>query len=147
MRPHPAFAKRTMPPVHVLGEVRLRALCVDDLDRDYCAVMESAAEIRAADPSLTWPEGLTRADNLIDLAWHQREFRSRRSFAWVIEDMGGEYLGCLYVYPSITGDNSAEVNWWWRRGAVADDRKFRESLLAWVSGADWPDLRFTLPER
>jgi hypothetical protein len=146
MRPHPAFKDRSIPAVHILGEITLRALSVHDLDRDFSAVMESAADIKAANPGSSWPDGLTREKNLIDLAWHQREFEARRSFAWVIESEGGEYLGCLYVYPSIAGEQAADVVWWWRTGAVASRRSFREHLLQWLAGSDWPRLDYRLKD-
>ncbi|PRY26158.1 hypothetical protein CLV78_101252 [Aliiruegeria haliotis] len=144
MRPHPAFAKRKIPSEHDLGPVRLKALCVDDLERDFEAVMESAADIKAANPTMSRPDGLTLDKNLIDLAWHQKEFESRRSFAWVIEDGEGAYLGCLYVYPSITGEDAANVHWWWRTGVATDDPAFRTDLAEWLSGADWPPLDYRL---
>lgn len=140
MKPHPLFKNRTIPTVHVLGEFTLKALSIDDLERDFSAVMESAADIKAANPGSSWPEGLTNEKNLIDLAWHQREFEARRSFAWVIENIDGEYLGCLYVYPSIAGEKSADVVWWWRTGSVVSKDSFRKLLLEWVSGSDWPRL-------
>lgn len=144
MRPHPQFKARSIPLLHVLGDHTLRALNVGDLDRDFVAVMESAADIKAANPGSSWPDGLTRERNLIDLAWHQREFEARRSFAWVIENGDGMYLGCLYVYPSIAGEQAADVAWWWRTGAVIDARAFRERLLEWLSGPDWPRLDYRL---
>lgn len=147
IRPHPEFENWEVPHEYSLGTFGLRALSVDDLERDYSAVIESAADIKAANPSLNWPDGLTREKNLIDLAWHQKEFQTKRSFAWVIEDADGAYLGCLYIYPSIAGDRSADVSWWWRIGANADDREFRAHVLAWVSGSDWPALDFNLPDR
>ncbi|HVW91554.1 MAG TPA: hypothetical protein VHB74_03010 [Devosia sp.] len=131
----------------MLGEFTLRALSIDDLERDFSAVMESAAAIKAANPGSNWPEGLTKEKNLIDLAWHQREFEARRSFAWVIEDGDGEYLGCLYVYPSIAGETSADVVWWWRSGRATSDQSFRENLLAWLSAGDWPRLDYRLRGR
>ncbi|MEM1276397.1 MAG: hypothetical protein AAGH74_07715 [Pseudomonadota bacterium] len=112
------------------------------MDRDYAAVMESAAEIKAAFPQFTWPEGLTREDNLVDLGWHQREFTARRSFAWIIEDHGGQYLGCAYVYPSIEGDQGADVWWWWRTGIEVDRPAFRELFEAWLAGPLWPALAY-----
>lgn len=147
MRPHPLFKDRSIPTVHVLGDFTLRALSISDLERDFNAVMASAADIRAANPGSSWPEGLTREKNLIDLAWHQREFESRRSFAWVIEDAEGEYLGCLYVYPSISGEKSADVVWWWRTGTMASDQSFRMQLQSWLSGDEWPRLSYHLPKR
>lgn len=146
MRPHPDFRGSDIPAAHVLGAVTLRALCVDDLDRDYEAVMQSAADIRAANPEQTWPEGLTRSLNLLDLSWHQVEFASGRSFAWVIEDGAGAYLGCLYVYPLIGGTGAADVRWWWRTGSECDRKAFREALVSWLSGPDWPRLEYRLQD-
>lgn len=145
MRPHPLFKASSLPHVHALGEFTLRALTVGDLDRDFSAIMESAAEIKAANPGSHWPAGLTKEQNLIDLAWHQREFEARRSFAWVIENAEGRYLGCLYVYPSITGEKSADVVWWWRTGAGGAGQSFREHLVQWLAGRDWPRLDYILP--
>lgn len=144
MRPHPNFIKAEIPTEHILGAFHLKALTVNDLVRDFAAVMESATEIKAANPSLTWPDGLTLEKNLIDLAWHQREFEARRSFAWVIEGRDGTYLGCFYVYPSLTGDTCVDVVWWWRTGIVADTHDFRDRVQAWLSGDDWPDLTYNL---
>jgi hypothetical protein len=142
MKPHPLFKNQSIPAVHVLGDFTLRALSINDLERDFSAVMESAADIKAANPQSSWPEGLTKEKNLIDLAWHQREFEARRSFAWVVENVDGAYLGCLYVYPSIAGTKSADVVWWWRTGMVVSKQLFRERLLEWVSGSDWPRLTY-----
>ncbi len=144
MRPHPEFVDRQIPTEHQLGEFVLKALTVADQDRDYSAVMESAAEIQAAYPSLTWPDGLTPEAHLIDLAWHQKEFQARRSFAWIIEDCAGEYLGCTYVYPSILGDRTADVAWWWRTGVQADREGFREAFLDWLASSVWPPLNYRL---
>jgi hypothetical protein len=146
MKPHPQFKNRTIPSVHALGEFILRALSVNDLERDFSAVMESAADIKKANPGSSWPDGLTREKNLIDLAWHQREFEARRSFAWVIEGARGEYFGCLYVYPSIAGEISADVVWWWRTGMTVSEPAFRERLEQWLSGEPWPRLTYKLPQ-
>jgi hypothetical protein len=144
MRPHPLFKDHRIPQVHALGEFVLRALTVDDAERDFSAVIDSSADIRAGNPGSKWPEGLTKEANLLDLAWHQREFESRRSFAWVIETGGGEYSGCLYVYPSLTGEKAADVVWWWRTGTRVSKAHFRELLGAWFAERDWPQLRYDL---
>lgn len=144
MRPHPLFKDWATPRVQQLGACTLRMLTVDDVERDYLAVMESAAEIKSATPGSTWPQGLTRHENLLDLAWHQREFESRRSFAWIVEDDRGEYLGCLYLYPALTGEKSADVRWWFRTGMAVDKSAFRRLLQEWLAGPDWPELRYDL---
>ncbi|GLQ53810.1 hypothetical protein [Devosia nitrariae] len=146
MKPHPLFKNRSIPATRTLGEFTLKALSINDLERDFSAVVDSAADIKAANPGSSWPEGLTKEKNLIDLAWHQREFEARRSFAWVIEDIVGEYLGCLYIYPSIAGEKSADVVWWWRTGAVVSDESFRKQLLEWIAGGEWPRLIYNLQD-
>ena len=142
MRPHPAFKDWSIPRFHSLGEFTLKSLSLSDLERDFSAVMESAAQIKAANPGSSWPDGLTKEKNLIDLAWHQREFEARRSFAWVIENAQNDYLGCLYIYPSIAGENTAEVIWWWRTGSEVSKHAFKEQLVAWLAGTDWPRLDY-----
>jgi hypothetical protein len=144
MRPHPLFKDRSIPALHVLGDFTLRSLSINDLNRDFSAVMASAVEIKAANPGSSWPDGLTKEKNLIDLAWHQREFEARRSFAWVIESSNADYLGCLYVYPSIAGEPAADVVWWWRTGAVVSPRSFRLHLQQWLGSDDWPRLDYRL---
>ena len=94
---------------------------------------------------MVWPEGLTREKNLIDLAWHQREFEAHRSFAWVVENTAGDYLGCLYIYPSIAGERSAEVRWWWRSGMSVPKDAFQTHLVQWLASSDWPELTYKLP--
>ncbi len=52
-------------------------LTINDLVKDYDAVMSSVEHIRSSfnlDPEESWPEGLTLEEDLIDLGWHQREF-------------------------------------------------------------------------
>lgn len=142
MKPHPYFRDRSMPTVHPLGPFVLKALTVDDVERDFLAVMQSAADIKAMHPGSSWPDGLTRHENLLDLAWHQREFECRRSFAWIVEDAGGDYLGCLYVYPSIAGLAAADVKWWWRTGPDAPKATFPALLRDWLSSVDWPRLDY-----
>lgn len=147
MKPHPSFVDWNIPIEHRLGLVVLKALTTKDLDRDYTAVMQSAAEIRAANPNSNWPpDGLTREQNLIDLAWHQKEFEARRSFAWVIEDEKGAYAGCAYVSPSINGEKTADVVWWWRTGASVERQHFRNLFLEWLAGTDWPSLEYRAVE-
>ena len=64
-----------VPPVLEADTFRLRMLTVNDVIKDYDAVMSSAAHIRSVWPDSGWPSGLTLEQNLIDLGWHQREFQ------------------------------------------------------------------------
>ena len=145
MRPHPAFEGRAIPREAALGPFRMHWLTMADTEEDYEAVMESA-EALSAQSHDGWPEGLTLEENRIDLAWHQREFTCNRSFAWIVRDAGGAYLGCAYVYPSITGAPECEVRFWFRSGLepVPDRADFARRLMGWLSGPPWPDLAMRL---
>jgi len=113
MKPHPSFRHYDIPWTYRLGAFFLKALTIKDLDRDYAAVMEAAREIEPDHPDSNSPaDEMSHEQNMIDLAWHQREFAARRSYAWVIEDNLGEYLGCAYVYPAINGELVADPKWW-----------------------------------
>jgi hypothetical protein len=142
MRPNPFFETWSIPAKHELGRFTLKSLNIAENERDYLAIMESVENIRSATPHLTWPEGLTLEKNLVELAWHQKEFEARRSFAWIIENRGTEYLGCAYVYPSIDGSRSADVAWWWRRGYQDQHEDFGILFMNWLESEEWPDLEY-----
>lgn len=146
MKPHPAFADREIPERQTLGTFLLRRLGVEDLDEDMEAIRESEASLAGISGG-DWPVGLTREADLIDLAWHQREFEARRSFAWVIAD--GEtdaYLGCAYVYLAFDPQGPMEAWWWFRDGAKrrGDVAGFGALFEGWLSGAPWPALPFDM---
>src|SRR5215510_11038582 len=87
----------------------LRPLTVNDLIKDYDAVMTSTDRLVGfMNPSGTWPRRLTLEEDLIDLGWHQREFTMRHSFAYtVMSPDEQECLGCCYIYPSDNPDYDA----------------------------------------
>lgn len=91
----------------------LKALNVKDNERDYSAIMENVAKIQAAAPHLTWPEGLTLEENLIDLAWHQKNLKL-----------------------------AADVAWWWRQCKNNHHESFQKVLFDWLDGAEWPNLDY-----
>lgn len=110
MQPHPDLAASELPRALSLGAFQLTPLTGDHAEEDYAAVIASA-------PVLTgvfgdWPEGLTLAENRIDLAWHDREFTTRRSFSWIIRDAAGTYLGCFYVFPTLGARGTADAVIW-----------------------------------
>lgn len=71
----------------------------DDLDADLAAVNSSIETIQKTRGG-AWPqEELSKEFDFLDLAWHEREFRDRDSFAYVVYNADGEYIGCLYLYP------------------------------------------------
>lgn len=140
MQPHPAFAGSTIPCEAEVGGLRLRTLRRDDVEEDFRAVMETAARLRrlSAGYGGSWPEGLTLERNLLDLAWHEREFSARRSFAWTIRE-GGAYLGCAYLMPRWEPGTANAVHWF-REGEEARSAAFGPAFHAWVSAPPFPSL-------
>jgi hypothetical protein len=141
VRPHPAFVGREIPREQALGPFRLRWLTPEDLEEDYRAVMESAEALSVRSVS-GWPVGLTKEADAVDLAWHRREFEALRSFAWVVEDEGGAYLGCAYVYLDWSPEGPMLPVWWFRTSVAGrvDEADFRARFLDWISGPPWPAL-------
>lgn len=111
MTPHPDFANRDIPQHLDLGPYRLSILTGKDIDADYAAVTASAA-VLCGMFAVGWPDDLTRDDDLTDLHWHHREFTARRSFAWIIRDGEGLYLGCAYLFPDIAARGRGEAPFW-----------------------------------
>ena len=83
-----------VPLVLETAEFRLRPLTVNDLVKDYEAVMESVDHFTGLlSPSSPRPAGLTLEDDLIDLGWHQKEFRRRTSFAYTMMSLDARAQG------------------------------------------------------
>ena len=90
------------PPARVAGPgFHLRMLTIHDAVKDFDAVMAAGDRLKGVmEPGDTWPDGLTLEVNLIDLAWHQREFTIGHSFAYtVMNDDESRCLGCGYINP------------------------------------------------
>src|SRR4029078_440905 len=90
-----------IPPGIEHDRFRLWSLTVDDLIKDYEAVMSSADRLRECFPYWGWPDpGMPIKDDLIDLGWHQKEAMLRRSFNYaVMAPDESRLLGCVYVDP------------------------------------------------
>ena len=95
---------------------RLRMLSIDDVEKDYEAVMESR-ELLHAQFGGPWPrEGFTLEENLADLKRHQREFEQREAFAYTVVSLDeARVLGCVYINPSEDENADAEVYMWVRQ--------------------------------
>ena len=111
MKPHPDFIDVDLPRQVALPGFVLTPLGPSVVQEDFDNVTASTAVLKGTFGD-DWPEGLTLEDNAIDMAWHEREFTCRHSFAWVVRDPDGLYLGCVYIYPDIGTRGSAEVVTW-----------------------------------
>jgi len=111
MTPHPDFANLEVPTSLTLGTYHLGILTGADVEEDFEAVSRSQTVLQGLFGP-TWPEGLTLESNLTDLHWHHREFTAKRSFAWIIRDAGGTYVGCAYLFPDIGALGTGEAAYW-----------------------------------
>ena len=128
---------------------RLRMLTVNDVVKDYDAVMSSAEHIQQdVWPGSQWPTGLSLEQNLVDLGWHQKEFQRGTSFAYtVVEADESRVIGCIYIYATRKTDYDAEVYLWTRppeQLAWLDEDRLRETVRAWLA-AQWPFERPVFP--
>lgn len=139
----------TVPSVLETVEFRLRMLTVNDVVRDYDAVITSVEHLKNVWPGGQWPEGLTLEQNLIDLGWHQKEFQVRRSFAYtVVKPDESRVLGCVYINPTRRRGYDAAVFLWARQSELAgglEDRLYR-TVKEWVE-REWPFKNAAFPGR
>ncbi|MEE4300656.1 MAG: hypothetical protein V2J24_14555 [Pseudomonadales bacterium] len=131
-----------VPAVLETDRYRLRMLTVNDLVKDYDAVMSSAEHLRnEVFPGRSWPEGLTLEEDLVDLGWHQREFQRRTSFAYTVVELDeSRVIGCVYIYPTRKVDHDARVMLWTRPPAQLpwlDEARLRAVVRAWLAES-WP---------
>ena len=130
-------------------EFRLRMLTVNDVVKDYDAVMSSADHLVAIWPGSGWPDGLTLEQNLIDLGWHQKEFQSRRSFAYTVVTLDEtRVIGCVYINPTRKRGYDAEVYLWARESAIGSrpDMELYDAVNKWLE-ENWPFENMAFPGR
>jgi len=125
----------------------LRPLRASDAERDYDAVMSSAAELRRCRGS-EWPsDGFTLAENRADLERHEREHDRGEAFTYtVLAPDEACCLGCVYIVPVWpeatplcgTAACAACVGFWVRTSEQANDldRHLLAALREWL-GTEW----------
>ena len=125
---------------------RLRMLTVNDLVKDYDAVMTSRHDIQGVfGPASTWPEEeMSMEQDLVDLGWHQKEFQNRSSFAYTVMNLDESLcLGCVYIYPSKQTRTDAVVILWTRSGShLGADLLNR--VRHWIAD-EWPFKQVVYP--
>ena len=129
------------------SEFRLRMLTVHDVVKDFDAVITSVDHLKTIWPGGTWPVGLTLEQNLIDLGWHQKEFQTRRSFAYTVVSLSEDrVLGCVYIEPTRKQGYDAEVYLWARQSELAKglEERLYDTVRSWVAGA-WPFQHVAFP--
>jgi hypothetical protein len=126
---------------------RVRPITIHDVVRDYDAVMTSRERLWALfGEAWGWPAAdLTLEQDMIDLAWHQKEADLRRSFNFaVVSPDETRLLGCVYVDPPTKQGYDAELFWWARDEPLEEEvgRAARE----WLE-REWPFERVATPGR
>ena len=128
---------------------RLRMLSVDDVEKDYEAVIESRELLHTMFGG-PWPRpGFTLEENLIDLERHQQEFLSRKAFAYTVVSLDEtKILGCIYINPPETADSDAIVVMWVRQTEYDKglDETLFHSVRDWINSI-WPFRRVSYPGR
>ena len=138
----------TVPRLLDTGRLRLRPLTIHDAVKDFDAVMTSRAEIwELFGPGSGWPaETLSLEQDLIDLAWHQKEFEIGGSYTYTVESLdASQVLGCVYIFPPTQAGVDADVFYWVRSSELAGGlpEHLWEHLRRWL-GNDWGFKRLAL---
>lgn len=142
-------ARFEVPATLETSEFRLRMLTVNDVVKDYDAVMTSVAHLKTVWPGSTWPEGLTFEQDLVDLGWHQKEFQLRHSFAYtVVTPSESQVTGCVYINPTPKRGYDAVVYLWARQSELAGGLESRlyAAVQKWIA-KEWPFKKVAFPGR
>ena len=133
-------------------QFKLRMLSINDLIKDYDAVMSSVDHLRNTYSLISgsnWPVGLTLEEDLIDLGWHQREFTLRYSFAYTVMTLDQtRCLGCVYLEPSRKSSFDVVISMWVRVSELGNglDSDLYGVVKKWISEF-WPFTRPAYPGR
>ncbi len=137
-----------IPPVLETKHFRLRMLSVDDVEKDYKAVMETQERFHSMGSS--WPrEGFTIEENLADLERHQQEFLDREAFAYTVVSLDeSRVLGCVYINPAKSDEADAKVRMWVRQSEYDKglDAVLFTAVKKWIDSS-WPFTDVIYPGR
>ena len=128
--------------VSVGGRHHLRPIRASDVDLDLPAVMGSRERLWSVyGKAWGWPPpGMTREEDLVDLARHEAEIEAHESFNYaLLDDAETKLLGCVYIDPPEKVGADAEISWWVIDRLVGSDlaAALDELVPLWIA-ADWP---------
>jgi hypothetical protein len=118
----------------------LEPLGAEHNESDHAAWMSSIEHIRATPgwAGRDWPTPMSLDRNLGDLVEHAADFQARRGFTYtVLDPVGGEVIGCLYLYPPKREGYDVDVRSWVRSDRAALDGPLYRTVVAWL-GVCWP---------
>jgi hypothetical protein len=109
---------------------------------DHAAWTSSIGHIRSTPgfPDGDWPPvaGMTLEANLADLRRHADDFGRRKGFTFTVLDPADrDVIGCVYLYPSSSGQGDVTAQSWVRASRSQLDRPVAEAVAQWLS-TDWP---------
>jgi hypothetical protein len=127
---------------------RMRSITIHDAFKDYDAVMSSRQHLwQRFGSTWGWPsEDLTLEQNIIDLAWHQKEFQLRSSFDYAVMSLDDtRLLGCVYIDPPHEPDMDADVWYWVRQSELSNglEELLQQFVPDWLATV-WPFSRVML---
>lgn len=129
-------ADHIKPPFQVKTEKYiLRKLTVDEVDKDYQAVMSSKESLRKIFcDNDDWPsDQMTLEDNYNDLLEHQKEFDNREGFAYTLVTPDDQVcIGCVYIYPFIYGNFDCRVYYWLTDDFVRLTGHLHNFIIGWL---------------
>jgi hypothetical protein len=136
-----------VPAVVETERFRLRSITIHDAFKDYDAVMSSRDHLWSRFGAIWgWPaEGLSIEQNIIDLAWHQKEFQLRSSFDYAVMSLdGSRLLGCVYIDPPHESGTDADVWFWARRSELSGglEDHLGQFVGSWLTST-WPFRKVT----
>ena len=135
-----------VPPMLETKHFRLRMLSVDDVEKDYEALMETQGRFHSM--GLSWPrDGFTIQENLADLERHQQEFLAREAFAYTVVSLDeSRVLGCVYINPADKDDVDASVGMWVRQSEYDKglEAVLFDEVKKWLSSS-WPFANVIYP--
>ena len=151
-----------IPTLFETDDFRLRMLSVDDVQKDYEAVIESRELLNTMFGG-PWPRvGFTLEEKLDDLERHQQEFLDRKAFAYTVVSLDEiKVLGCIYINPPQKYSHIPEfVEYWKKTGSDAIvymwvrqnefekglDEILYHTVRDWLN-ADWPFRKAAYPGR
>lgn len=131
-----------MPTELITPRFRLEPLAPRHNAADHAAWTASIEHIRTTPgfPDRNWPpaDGMSLERNLADLRRHATHFAERRGFTYtVLELVGADVIGCVYIYPSAADDYDAEVSSWVRVDRAELDGPLYSAVTNWLS-TSWP---------
>ncbi len=120
----------------------LRPIRATDVDLDYPAVMGSRERLWSIfGRAWGWPPAtMTYEQDRDDLARHEAEIGSHRSFNYAVFDAAeSALLGCVYIDPPERVGADADVSWWIVDALVGSelDRALDAFLPRWLAER-WP---------